>query len=259
MNAELVSVAEAAMEIATATLVRTEPGVRSMAKGPRDLVTTVDIAIENAVRGFLAEETPEIGFIGEETGESPAAGLRWVLDPIDGTVNFSRGLPTFAISLTLIDSASAVLALADSPRLRERYMATRGGGGSLNGSPLVASSPDSIGESLVCLDDFAPGGKFVAERAALYTALSPKVMRIRSTGSAALDLAWLAAGRVDAVIMMSNQPWDTAGGVLMAREAGAFVADLKGAPHEISSTSLLAASSNVAAGILNIINAVNQS
>lgn len=250
---QLASIAEVAIGKARATLLEVQHDMTVFAKGTLDVVTNADLAVEEAVKTFLTAETPEIGFLGEESGASSESSLRWTLDPVDGTVNFSRGLPTFAMSLALLDGASAVVAVTDAPRLDERYNAVLGAGSTLNGRPIRARTSTGIDASIVCLDDYAPGARHIPERAAIYAALAPNVLRVRTTGSAALDLAWLAAGRVDAVIMLSNKPWDTAPGVLLAKEAGAKVVDLRGDPHSTTSSSLLAGTGEVLHGFLELV------
>lgn len=247
------TIADIAVGAARTTLAEAQRHMSVRDKGKRDVVTDADLAVEEVVRSLLEAETPEIGFLGEESGTSSQSALRWTLDPIDGTVNFSRGLPTFAISLALLEGSHAIIAITDAPRLDERYHAVLGRGATLNGLPIVARDTQGLNSSIVCLDDYSPGAKHVPERAAIYAAVSPEVMRVRTTGSAALDMAWLAAGRVDAVIMLSNKPWDTAPGALLAKESGAEVLDLDGAPHSTESTSLLAGTRAVVRDVLSLV------
>lgn len=258
-NLELSRIAHRAMDVAVSTLTGFgDPKVWS--KGPNDLVTDADEAVEETVRSFLGDETPEIAFLGEESGPHGSHGsheVSWVLDPLDGTVNFSRGLPAFAIALSLVDSRGAVVAEICAPRFGERFVASRGKGSTCNGERILVSETISLNDSIACLDDFSPHVNRTKTRVALFSALSPAVMRVRSTGSASIDLSWLAAGRVDAVIMLSNQPWDTAAGVLIAQEAGAEIMDIGGNPFSPVSESLLAASPEIAKALLRVVDSAS--
>jgi myo-inositol-1(or 4)-monophosphatase len=200
-----------------------------------DLVTAVDRASEELVVGRLLGARPEDGLLGEEGGERPGAtGVRWIVDPIDGTTNFVYGVPAYAVSIAAeVDGAvqaGAVLNAATG----ELFTATLGGGahGSVPGSapvPLRCGSPASLGQSLV-----ATGFGYRAEQrraqGAVVAALLPEVRDIRRIGSAALDLCNVAAGRVDAFYEAHLNAWDFAAGALIAAEAGAVVTGLPGRP-----------------------------
>src|SRR5690606_15206660 len=128
------------------------------AKGDRDLVTDVDLAVEDEVRSFLARETPEIGMLGEEHGLSGApAGPRWVLDPIDGTANFARGIPLCAVSLGLLTGGHSVLAVIDHPFLGTVYTAVQDGGAYADGEPIKVSSVADPAGATIAIGDFARG------------------------------------------------------------------------------------------------------
>jgi myo-inositol-1(or 4)-monophosphatase len=221
------------------------PAIPVDAKGDRDLVSAVDLAVERHLREFLRRRTPEIGFLGEEegrTGHSP--DLFWVLDPIDGTVNFVRGLPLCAVALALVSEGRPVLGVIDLPFLGSRYSAVTGGGAHLNGARLQVRSTDSLAEAVVALGDFAVGTGSDSRnrlRVAVAGRLASAALRVRMLGSAALDLAWLGEGLLDASIVLSNKPWDVAAGVVIAREAGARVVDMDGSDHVLNSSATLAA------------------
>ena len=232
-----------------------QPGLLT-AKGDRDMASEVDYAIEDRLRAFLAEHTPEIGFLGEENGLSGAAGgLMWALDPVDGTVNFVHGSPLCAVSLGLITENRSVLGLIDLPFLGSRYSAAEGNGAHADGQLITVSATRQAGDAVVALGDYAVGigsAEKNRTRFALAQRLATNVQRIRMHGSAAIDLAWLAAGRVDAVVMLANKPWDTAAGVVIAREAGATVADRDGAPHSFASSATIAANPSLLPAILDL-------
>lgn len=215
-----------------------------IAKGDRDFATAVDLAIEEAVREILRDELPEVPFLGEEEGGATLSeGVLWVLDPIDGTVNFMHGSPLCAISLALIEYGEPTLAVVDLPMMGERYVAARGEGAYLNGQPISVSSVARLHDATIGMADFAVGSEAEEENRVhldLVRALAVQALRVRVHGSEAVDLAWLAVGRIDATLMLSNLPWDVSGGVLLVREAGGFVFDRDGTPHSPSSEYTLA-------------------
>ncbi len=215
-----------------------------IAKGDRDFATDVDIHIESAVRASLTTATPEIPFLGEEEGESLAdEEARWVLDPIDGTINFSKDSPLCAVSLSLVVAGQPVLGIVDTPLLGERFVARQGGGAYMNGARIAVTEIDDMREAVVGLADFKVGvGSEEENRVhlALLARLARDCLRVRMHGSAALDLAWLAAGRLHSTVMLSNLPWDVTAGLLLVREAGGVVYDFDGSEHDAASRYTLA-------------------
>jgi myo-inositol-1(or 4)-monophosphatase len=257
---------------AAAEMIRTRlPGVIT-AKGDRDMASEVDFAVERAVRDLLRERTPGIRFLGEEQGAcagggSPGGGLpapggelTWVLDPVDGTANFVRGLPLCAVSLGLVRDRRPVLGVIEMPFLGGRYHAVEGGGAYVDGRPIRASGIGTLAGAMVALGDYAVGpdaARANRERLALTNLLVPRVQRVRMLGTAAIDLAWLAQGRLDALVMLANNPWDTAAGVVLAREAGVRVVDRHGVEHTMASGETLAGSPAVLDEILALIRTVD--
>ena len=220
-------------------------------KGDRDFVSEADLASEHAVRQLLRAKTPNIPILGEEAGgPDPAIGLVWVVDPIDGTVNYLRGLPTFAIALSLLSDGETVLAATYLPEADAIYTAVRGQGSYVNGQRLTASSTAGLRKAVITIDQFT----FVDDdpeamndlRLGIIQALVPVVHRLRIYGASAIDLAWVAQGKLDGCIILANKPWDTSGGVLLAREAGAIATDLEGAPHSLEAATTIVASSRIA-------------
>jgi myo-inositol-1(or 4)-monophosphatase len=214
-----------------------------IAKGDRDFATALDIEAERLLRSRLGRLAPDIPCLGEEQG-GPAPGREpiWVLDPIDGTVNFARGSPLCAISLALVEEGRPRLAIVDFPFLNERYLAAEGAGAYLNGSA-IHTIERPLADAVVGFTDFSVGHDAPTENPVhlrLMAALAVSVLRVRVHGSEALELAWLAAGRLDAAVMLSNLPWDVSGGVLLVREAGGAVYDLDGSDHGLGSASTIA-------------------
>lgn len=229
-------------------LLEQSAGTQRTYKTDRDYATETDYAIEDELRRLLAEITPDVGFLGEERGHTGNREQYWCLDPIDGTTNYSRGLPNFGICLALVHGATPVLGEVALPAHGERY-AIRDGAAHLNGQPIHASATATLSEAIVSLGDFATGDGSEAKNAQrLQTVqrLADTVGRVRMNGSMATDLAWLAAGRLDAVIVHSNKPWDMAAGVALARTSGAIVTHRDGSPYSVEGPDLLAAAPGVA-------------
>jgi myo-inositol-1(or 4)-monophosphatase len=186
-----------------------------------DLVSAADHAAEDAVRAVLDRHRPDDGLLAEESGEhAGTTGLRWLVDPLDGTTNFLWGIPHWATSVACEDADGHALAAAVHDPIRdETYAAARGLGATCNGEALSVREREL--ELCTITGDFgAPGGR----SAVIMEGLLASVGHVRCLGSAALDLAWVARGRCDAAYHERDpKPWDVAGGILVAREAGADV------------------------------------
>ncbi|WP_062431308.1 inositol monophosphatase family protein [Herbidospora daliensis] len=259
---ELLPLAEQAVTIARQIFTTAQPGVVT-SKGDRDMVTEADYAIEQELREFLARETPGVGFLGEEEGlTGNREGLTWVLDPIDGTANFMHGIPLCGISLGLVKGHRSVLGIIDLPFLGMTYAAAEGAGASCNGEAIHASRTDALDAAIVAIGDYAVEADAEEKnrlRIPLNYHLATRVQRVRMYGSAAVDLAWVAAGKTDACIMLSNKPWDTAAGVAIAREAGAAVVNIDGSPHTMVSSVTIAAAPKLVADLMGLIERAQQS
>ena len=243
--AAMLPIALRAADVA-AEIMRTRRPTSVTEKKDRDLVSDVDFAIERQVRALLEEATPEIAFLGEEEGRSGGArpGWLWTLDPIDGTSNYAHGIPLCACSLALLHQGSAVLGVIDAPFLGYRYHAVAGQGAFAGEERMQVSATRRMRDAVVAIGDYATGPGADREnevRLAVTVQLAPRVHRMRMIGTAALDLAWVAEGRLDCSVTLGNLPWDTAAGVLIAREAGAQVVDADGSPHDLDSAFTLAA------------------
>jgi myo-inositol-1(or 4)-monophosphatase len=251
----LLPTAMEAVSIASEIMRTSGPGALTP-KGDRDIVSEVDLAIERRLREHLHSKTPEIGFLGEEDGPIGSGEFIWALDPVDGTINFVRGLPLCAVSLALLYRGRPVVAVIDLPFLGTRYHATDGGGAFTGPRRLRVAESRSIGEAVVAFGDFAVGASSLERnrlRLDVADQLANRALRVRMLGSAAIDLAWLAEGRIDASITLLNLPWDMAAGVLLAREAGAAVVDEEGAPHVRESRATLAASPSLIDEVVSIV------
>jgi myo-inositol-1(or 4)-monophosphatase len=195
-----------------------------------DMVSDADREAERSISELLAAERPEDGLLAEE-GSSGAgkSGRRWIVDPLDGTVNFLYGLPAWAVSVALEDEHGLAAGVVFDPLREEMFRALRGGGAELNGRTLRVPSRGALERAMV-----ATGFSYEAPRrerqAQVMARLLPRVRDIRRAGAAALDLAWLAAGRVDAFYERGLQHWDWAAGQLLVCEAGGVVEHLPGDP-----------------------------
>ncbi|GAA1022088.1 MULTISPECIES: inositol monophosphatase family protein [Amycolatopsis] len=246
----MLAVAQEAVEIGRKLMTTQRPG-EVHAKGDRDLVTDLDLRIQREVQAFLAHATPEIGFLGEEQGGGsidPSTPQVWTLDPIDGTSNFAHGIPLCATQLALVRHGKPVVGVVVAPFLNLSYSAVEGAGARCNGKPIQASTNANLARAIVSLGDYATGAGATEKnrrRFDVTQALAENVERVRMFGSAALDLAFVAEGRTDACVILSNKPWDTAAGVLVAREAGALVTDIEGKQHTTDSAETVGASAAI--------------
>ncbi|BDZ51756.1 inositol monophosphatase [Frondihabitans sucicola] len=200
-----------------------------------DIVTFADREVEALIRRRLAEERPGDGFFGEESGASESTtGLTWIVDPIDGTVNFLYGIPMYAVSIAVVEGEPdplrwhALAACVFNPASGEEYTATRGGGAFLDGGAIAVSTPASLSQALLATG-FAYDPARRVEQGTRLAGLLGRVRDIRRIGAASLDLCYVAAGRLDAYLERGLQPWDHAAGVLIAEEAGAVVMTPAGA------------------------------
>jgi myo-inositol-1(or 4)-monophosphatase len=242
-----------------AEVIRTHKPGRPTEKGDRDPVSEVDLAVERFVRDFLQNKTPEIGFLGEEEGgNSTSHELLWMLDPIDGTVNFLHGLPLCAVSLSLCDRDTVVVAVINLPFIGTQYTALLGQGAFSDDKPLHVSQTSTLADALISIDQYAFGEDAERKnrlRLRLTERLAHDAQRVRMLGASAIDLAWTAEGRLDACIMLGNKPWDTSAGVLIAREAGARVLDDDGSQHSQQSRSTIAVTPGLEAELMAAIQA----
>jgi myo-inositol-1(or 4)-monophosphatase len=226
---ELLAVAQEAARAAAAELRarygRRHSGVRTKS-GPTDLVSDADIAAESAIRSVLAERRPGDAILGEEGGATGEGHTRWLVDPLDGTINYLYGIPAFAVSIACEDASGTLAGVVLDPLRKECFAATRSGPPTLNGEPLPGfDPPESLGMAMVATG-FGYDSASRARQAAVVARLLPRVRDIRRVGAAALDLAWSACGRFDAFYERGLNPWDLAAGALIASRAGLTVREL---------------------------------
>jgi myo-inositol-1(or 4)-monophosphatase len=209
-----------------------QDGVLVERKGPQDLLTAVDTAIEDWLVNEIQTATPGWGIVAEEScdgSEAIGEGRWWVLDPLDGTVNFASGLPYFCISLALVEDGTPVIGVVFDPVHDEVFMAGRGGGARLNGTPIVAPSEPSGVPMIALSTGFFEWLEKTDARSRL-PRLIESYPKIRNLGSQALHLCYVACGRLAAAASVEARIWDDAAGALIATEAGARYTGLNGRP-----------------------------
>lgn len=206
---------------------------------PTDLVSDADRASEELVMKMLAARRPDDGVLTEEgDGRASSTGLTWVVDPLDGTVNFLFGIPTWCVSLAVEDSRGGLVGVVHDAVHGETFTAIRGKGARLNAEAITVSATADVSRALIGTG-FAYDARARAAQAEILGRVLPTVRDVRRAGSAALDLAALSCGRLDGFYEAPVERWDKAAGTLLAREAGAIVDDLA-APHGLS-TGVIAA------------------
>ncbi len=216
-------------------------------KGPADFVSQADLKAEKTLTVELAKARPAFGFLMEESGtkQGDDPDRRWIVDPLDGTTNFLHGLPHWAISIAMEEKNEIVAGVIFNPITNEMFRAEKGQGAFLNDKRLRVSSRRSLSQAVLATGMPFLGHGDVPKFEAELHRLMPQVSGIRRFGSAALDLAFLAAGRFDGYWEASLNAWDVAAGVLMVREAGGFATEMNGGHNPVYGASLLAANSHL--------------
>jgi myo-inositol-1(or 4)-monophosphatase len=223
-------------------------------KGAIDLVTEADRASEDLITDAIRRAFPGHGILAEESPEvvrdSP---FKWIIDPLDGTTNYSHGFPFFCVSIAFEEKGEVVLGAVYDPMLDELYTAEKGLGAFLNGKEIRVSSADSLDRSLLATGfpyDLRVTGDNNLDH---FLAFSLKAQAIRRAGSAALDLCYTASGRFDGYWEMRLRPWDVAAGALIVSEAGGRVTDFKGASFSVYGKECLASNGNIHDRMINVL------
>lgn len=251
----LMTAIEAVVRAGDVMLERAGSEVRVDKKGQIDLVTEVDLAIEREFRATIAQRFPDHAVLGEELGGATIAppGPRWVFDPIDGTTNFAHGLPIFCASLALEINGIADVAAIYDPNRRELFTAERGCGASLNGQPVHVSATAALIDAVLATGFPYDVHRRVEEIVGLFGAFVGRARAVRRLGSAALDLCYVAAGRLDGFWEMDLKPWDIAAGALLVAEAGGRVTTMGGEPFTSRGGQVLATNSSLHDEMLAVI------
>ena len=215
-------------------------------KGPFDLVTEADLEAQRAIKSCLLSTFPDHSFLGEEDTSDTRATLQpgiasgcWIVDPLDGTTNYVHGLKGYCTSVAFRQDDEVVTGAIYDPESDECYTATRGQGAYLNGNQISTSEATSLGDSLAAVS-FPPKVKRDSEDVKAFLAVLDRCRAIRRLGSAALNLAYVAAGNLDAYWAMNLQTWDMAAGMLIVQEAGGLVTSPDGTAVELKQPRLIA-------------------
>jgi myo-inositol-1(or 4)-monophosphatase len=223
-------------------------------KRQNDFVSEVDHAAEEALISVLHEAYPTHGFIGEESGEKNSdAEFVWVIDPLDGTTNFLHGFPQYCISIGLLHKGVPNQAVVYDPNRNELFTASKGVGAYLNDRRLRVTKTDHLADALM-----GTGFPFkeiggIDDYLRMFKNMTLNSSGIRRPGAAALDLAWVAAGRLDGFWEIGLSPWDMAAGVLLVREAGGLVGDFAGEERFMESGRIVASNGKLFAAILKVL------
>ena len=223
-------------------------------KGAIDLVTEADRAAEDLIADRLRALCPEHDLLCEEGSVGVTAGgaFRWVVDPLDGTTNFAHGLPTFAVSIALEEAGIPVVGAVYDPMRNELFVARRGGGATLNGTTIRVSRVDRLISSIL-VTGFSYDFERRAQQAEVWRDFLTRVQAIRQTGSAALNLCYIAAGRLDGYWEGGISPWDVAAGAVIVTEAGGTVTNMRGGSFHSDDREVLASNGRLRGALLDVI------
>ncbi|MCY1075550.1 inositol monophosphatase family protein [Archangium lansingense] len=219
-------------------------------KGGIDLVTDADRAAEAAVLGFIRQRYPGHAVLAEESGASQGSGLRWIVDPLDGTTNYAHRVPHFCVSVGVEGPGGVLAGAIYNPMLDELFSAARGEGATLNGRPLRASGCTELSQALLCTGFPYDVHQKPEGPMGLLRRFIVRAQGIRRTGSAALDLAYVAAGRFDGFFEFGLKPWDVAAGSLLVQEAGGAMVRIDGVPFQVGIGDVLACAPGLASALI---------
>jgi myo-inositol-1(or 4)-monophosphatase len=205
-----------------------------------DFVTRVDKESENIIIKTIRQSFPDHHFLGEESLKESAGGYRWIIDPIDGTTNYIHRYPVFSVSIALEYEDEMILGVVLDPTRNELFTAEKGQGTFLNGKPVKASGVSDIGKALITTGFPFRKKNIIDDYLTLFRTVFLRGSDLRRTGSAALDLAYVASGRCEAFFEIGLSPWDIAAGGLLVSEAGGIITDFEGGKNYLSSGDIVA-------------------
>jgi myo-inositol-1(or 4)-monophosphatase len=240
---EFLQACQEAARAGGAVLMQWRGKFKAREKGPSDLVTEADSASQERIRELLLSRFPDHGFLGEEDGTdiAPRDGRhRWIVDPLDGTVNYVHGVPNFAVSVALECDGQIIAGAVYDPSLDECFTAEAGGGAYLNGEPIRTSGATQLTEALV-VASFPAGIRSGHPEIERFIRALVATQSLRRTGSAALNLSYLAAGRFDGYWATTTKIWDIAAGVLIVTEAGGALTSPEGGEVDLAKPRFVAA------------------
>jgi myo-inositol-1(or 4)-monophosphatase len=229
-------------------------------KGPANFVSSADRRAEETLYQELGRARPGYGFLGEEGGEREGADKshRWIVDPLDGTTNFLHGIPQFAISIALEREGAVIAGLVYNPANEEMFIAEKGKGAFMNEQRIRVAGRKRLGESVIACGLPHVGHGDIALGRKETGAVQEQVAGLRRFGSAALDLAWVAAGRLDGYWERDIKPWDIAAGLILLREAGGFVSDCDGGEDMFAKGQILAGNDAIHKELLGVLKAAGR-
>ncbi|WAC28907.1 inositol monophosphatase family protein [Ancylobacter sp. SL191] len=224
-------------------------------KGPADFVSNADRKAERILQEELSKARPNFGFILEESGDIDGSdeSHRWIIDPLDGTTNFLHGIPLFAISVGLARDGVPVAGVIYNPVTDEMFIAEKGAGAFMNERRIRVAARRSLSESVISCGLPHMGRGDFAQFGREYAAIAPRVSGLRRTGAAALDLAWVAAGRFDGFWERGLSPWDMAAGIVIVREAGGYVSDLDDADKMLAKGDIIVGNETIRRDLLALL------
>lgn len=209
--------------------------IQVTAKGRNDFATEVDRAAEQEIMATISKAYPQHAFLAEESGRSGESETVWIIDPLDGTTNYIHGFPTFAVSIACQHRGRLEHAVVYDPMRQEMFTASRGEGARLENRRIRVSNRTGLDGALVATGfPFRAQADYIDPYLAMLKAVMAATAGVRRPGAAALDLAYIAAGRVDAFWEFGLSPWDTAAGALLIQEAGGRIGTLTGEPYDLS-------------------------
>jgi myo-inositol-1(or 4)-monophosphatase len=236
-------------------LFRQDPRIEK--KGPIDLVTAADLAVEQSFRHLIASRFPDHAVLGEEHGAGRTAGQnaqwRWIIDPLDGTTNFAHGLALFCVSIALEVDGRTEIAVVYDPVAQELFTAERGGGARLNGVPVHVSARNALIDALLCTGFPYSIREEQQSQVEVFAGFLGRSRAVRRLGSAALDLCYVAVGRFDGFWEEQLHAWDIAAGVLMVQEAGGRVTGYADEPIDLFGGRIVASNGALHAPMLEVI------
>jgi myo-inositol-1(or 4)-monophosphatase len=229
-------------------------------KGPANFVTAADRRAEETLRQELERARPGYSFLGEEGGLQEGSDRThcWVVDPLDGTLNFLHGIPHFAISIALEREGTIVAGVIYNPVTDELFSAERGKGAFLNERRIRVTGRKRLADAVIACALPHPSRGDVALARKEHNAVQENIAGLRRFGAAALDLAWVASGRFDAYWERGLSPWDTAAGIVLVREAGGFVSDMDGGDVSLASAGIVAGNEAIHNGLVRLLKQIDE-
>jgi myo-inositol-1(or 4)-monophosphatase len=222
--------------------------------GGIDIVTDADRASEEIIMGAIRREFPDHDILTEETRtDDTGSQWLWLVDPLDGTVNFAHGIPIFSVSIALMNNGTLLAGMVYDPTRAEKYRAVRNEGAYLNGNPIRVSQADRLTRSIVATGFPYDRAYSPINNVAEFSRVVTRVGGIRRGGSAAIDLAYVSCGRLDGFWELKLKPWDMAAGMLLVKEAGGRITDRNGQPTDVYTDSIVATNGIVHDALVDIL------